>query len=83
MINNLLVNNFSIICGYNYSWLFGNHKDTFRHVSIVVGTSQKDETILILDPGPKDAGFKYVRANDLYDAIRAGKDGLWCIFMDN
>lgn len=78
-IKDLLQNNMSIICGYNYTWLFGDREDTYRHVSIIVDIDMKAEKILLLDPGPENAGYKYVFAEKLFYAIRAGKDGLWCI----
>ena len=78
-IKELLQNNISIICGYNYTWLFGDREDTFRHVSIIVDIDMETEKILLLDPGPKNAGYKYVFAEKLFYAIKAGKDGLWCI----
>ena len=78
-VRDLLHQKISIICGYNYTWLFGNREDSFRHVSIIVDTCSESEKILILDPGPKDSGYKYVSTEDLYYSIKAGKDGLWCI----
>lgn len=73
----------SVICGYNYSWLFGNRDDTYQHVSIIVDVVSSDEEICLLDPGPKDAGYKTVRLTDLYFAIRAANDGLWCIHKND
>ena len=78
-ISELLLKNVSIICGYNYSWLYGNHKDSYRHVSIIVGISLDNKTVELLDPGPKNAGYNTVRIDTLFDAIKAGHDGLWCI----
>lgn len=75
----LLHNEVSIICGYNYSWLYGSHGDTFRHVSIIVGISMDNREVELLDPGPKNAGYNTVRIDTLFDAIKAGHDGLWCI----
>lgn len=69
----------SIICGYNYTWLFGNREDSFGHVSIIVDVSENREAIELLDPGPKNAGYKSVSSSRLFAAIRARKDGLWCI----
>lgn len=77
-IQKLLKNNISIICGFNYTWLFGNKEDTFQHVSIIVDILQ-DSKVLLLDPGPRDAGYKTVKIQDLFYAIKAAKDGLWCI----
>lgn len=78
-LKELLQNDISIICGYNYTWLFGNREDTYRHVSIIVDVDVMSEKVLLLDPGPKDAGYKYVSAEKLFCAIKAGRDGLWCI----
>jgi hypothetical protein len=78
-LQELIQKQVSIICGYNYTWLFGNGEDTFRHVSIVVDVFLNEDRVLLLDPGPKDAGYKYVSADKLFYAIKAGKDGLWCI----
>lgn len=77
-IQELLKNDVSIICGYNYTWLFGNREDTFQHVSIITEVLSINE-LCILDPGPKKAGYKTVMTDDLYYAIRAANDGLWCI----
>lgn len=78
-VKELLDNNISIICGYNYTWLFGDCDDTYRHVSIIVDIILNENKVLLLDPGPKEAGYKYVSADKLFYAIKAGKDGLWCI----
>lgn len=78
-IKELISKNITIICGYNYTWLFGNQEDTYRHVSIIVDVDLDTDKILLLDPGPKDAGYKYVASDKLFYAIKAGKDGLWCI----
>lgn len=78
-IQELLENNTSIICGYNYTWLYGNREDTFQHVSIITEVLTHGNEVCLLDPGPKDAGYKTVKVEDLYYAIRAAKDGLWCI----
>ena len=75
----LLLRNVSIICGYNYTSLFGCREDFFQHVSIVVDILPDFSGILLLDPGPKDAGYKVVKSDDLFYAIKAAKDGLWCI----
>ena len=68
----------SIICGYTYERLFDIGDDVYQHVSIIVGATD-DGHVEIIDPGPKNAGKKYVSAASLFDAIRAAKDGLWCI----
>lgn len=78
-IQELLENNISIVCGYNYTWLYGNREDTFQHVSIITEVLSHGNEVCLLDPGPKAAGYKTVKAEDLYYAIRAAKDGLWCI----
>ncbi|MDE7122058.1 MAG: C39 family peptidase [Oscillospiraceae bacterium] len=78
-INELLSNDISIICGYNYTYLFGNKEDTFGHVSVIIGVSEDNNSIDILDPGPKNAGLKTVSSSDLFYAIKAKNDGLWCI----
>lgn len=77
-IRKMLKNNISIICGFNYTWLYGNKEDTFQHVSIVVDIPRENE-LLLLDPGPRDAGYKIVKSHDLFYAIKVAKDGLWCI----
>lgn len=78
-IYNLLQKGISIICGFNYTWLHGNQVDTYRHVSIIVDFNPKSEMVTLLDSGPKEAGYKEVSVDKLYQAIKAGKDGLWCI----
>lgn len=78
-IQELLENDISIVCGYNYTWLYGNREDTFQHVSIITEVISEGNEVCLLDPGPKDAGYKTVKAGDLYCAISAARDGLWCI----
>lgn len=78
-IASLLSKGISIICGYNYTWLFGNKEDCFGHVSIIVGISDNGKMVDLLDPGPKNAGYKTVPSYDLFSAIKARHDGLWCI----
>lgn len=73
----LLKSNFSIICGFNYTTLFGNSEDTYRHVSII--TDVNKGIITLLDPGPKNSGYKEVSSYKLLQAINMAKDGLWCI----
>lgn len=68
-----------IICGYNYSYLYGNKDRNFSHVSIILDISDDCKSVYILDPGPKESGFKWVDLYDLYLAIKNRKDGLWCI----
>lgn len=68
----------SIICGYTYERLFNIGDGRYQHVSIIVDATD-DGRVEIIDPGPKNAGLKYVNAASLFDAIRAAKDGLWCI----
>ena len=58
--------------------LYGNQEDTFQHVSIITEVMPNNE-LRLLDPGPRDAGYKNVNAEDLYYAIKAAHDGLWCI----
>lgn len=77
-IEELLKNNISVVCGYNYMWLYGNQEDTFQHVSIITEVMPNNE-LRLLDPGPREAGYKNVNAEDLYYAIKAAHDGLWCI----
>lgn len=79
IVRELLQKNTSIICGYNYTRLFGKGEDTFQHVSIIVELLAYDEEIRLLDPGPREAGYKTVKTVDLFYAIRAAQDGLWCI----
>lgn len=78
-IASLLGEGDSIICGYNYTWLFGKKENRFGHVSIIVSISDNLERVELLDPGPKNAGYKTVEISDLYSAIKAHNDGLWCI----
>ena len=78
-ILNQLQKGVSLVCGFNYTWLYSNREDTYRHVSIIVDCNPATETVTLLDPGPKDAGYKKVLIDKLYQAIQAGKDGLWCI----
>ncbi len=75
----LLNQHISIICGYNYTSIFGHQEDSFQNVSIIVDASLESDNVLLLDPGPKDAGYKTVNAEHLFYAIRAANDGLWCI----
>ncbi len=79
-LNELLPKETAIICGYNYSWLFGDKEDVFQHVSIIIDVNEDKNEVVLLDPGPKDYGVKSVSADKLYDAIREAHDGLWCIY---
>lgn len=78
-IHALLQKRVSIICGYNYTRLFGKHDDSFQHVSIIVDLLANGEEICLLDPGPKEPGYKTIKTVDLFYAIKAAQDGLWCI----
>lgn len=79
---NLLKESVSVICGFNYTWLYSEGEDTYRHVSIIVNFNSQTEIVTLLDPGPKNAGYKEVSAYKLYQAIKAGGDGLWCILRN-
>lgn len=76
----LLRKTVSIICGFNYTWLYSQGEDTFRHVSIITDFEPATETVTLLDPGPREPGYKSVSAYKLYQAIKAGDDGLWCVY---
>lgn len=78
-IRELLEKDITVVCGYNYTWLYGDREDSFQHVSIVTEILERGNEICLLDPGPEKAGYKVVKAEDLFYAIRAAKDGLWCI----
>ena len=66
-----------IVCGFNYSSLYSLPYANYGHVSIICDV--KSDRVILLDPGPKDAGIKSVMADNLYLAIRKRADGLWCI----
>ena len=78
-IQGLLEKDITVVCGYNYTWLYGNQEDSFQHVSIITEILERGNKVCLLDPGPKGAGYKIVKAEDLFYAIRAAQDGLWCI----
>lgn len=78
-IAQLLSEKFTVICGYNYSWLFGNRDNTFGHVSIITEITPNYDKVKIIDPGPKNPGIKWIDTYSLYCAIKAKRDGLWCI----
>lgn len=69
----------SIICGYNYSSLFGLDDRNYQHVSIVSSFDCINDKVRIVDPGPKNSGIKWVDAEKLFYAIKRANDGLWCI----
>lgn len=75
----LLKENKVIICGYNYTWLYSNCEDSYRHVSIIVDFDPIVDTVVLLDPGPREYGYKKVKLDRLYVSIKAANDGLWCI----
>ena len=75
----MLKKDITVICGYNYSWLYGHKEDSFQHVSIVTEILERGNKVSLLDPGPKAAGYNIVNTEDLYYAIREANDGLWCI----
>ena len=77
-IKNCLSNYNHLICGFNYSALFGNSDREFGHVALICEVD-KCENISILDPGPLNSGYKSVKSDDLYYAIKRISDGLWCI----
>jgi len=68
-----------IVFGFNYSSLYSLPAANYGHVSLVCDI-EKNEKVILLDPGPKEAGIKTVLADDLYIAIKNRTDGLWCIF---
>lgn len=68
-----------IACGFSYSTLFKtNVSKDIGHAAIITKVIDS-ETIEIYDPGPENAGFKAVSAEDMYHAIERKKDGLWVI----
>lgn len=67
-----------LVCGYSYGRLYNiETKYELGHVSIIKNVTQG--TIEMLDPGPLNSGYKKVKAEDLYSAIRIRGDGLWII----
>ena len=79
LIKKMLDAEISVICGYNYSSLFGDKKGDWGHVSIATNISDNFRNIELADPGPKYFGYKWVDACDLFNAIKARNDGLWCM----
>jgi predicted HAD superfamily Cof-like phosphohydrolase len=79
LINDLVNYDCMIICGFNYSSLFSNGEKKIGHASLITSVESYKNEFTILDPGPKDFGFKNVDAEKLYDAIRSMDDGLWII----
>lgn len=47
-LKEMLTKEIVIICGYNYTWLFGNKEDVFQHVSIVVDVFENKNEIILL-----------------------------------
>lgn len=68
-----------IICGYNYSALWGGSCSSFNHASVINAININEGHISLADPGPEGAGFKQVCSTDLYYAIKRGCGFLWCI----
>lgn len=67
-----------IVCGFRYTALYNGNPGDYGHVSIICDIDRKGK-ITLLDPGPKDAGYKIVDADALHYAIKMHRDGLWCI----
>lgn len=78
-INDLLLQGNHIICGYEYHSLQKEKDEYAGHVSLIINVNTHYDSVVLLDPGPKDAGCKTVDAYDLYNAISLAKDGLWTI----
>lgn len=52
-IQELLKRDISVICGYNYTWLYGNQEDSFQHVSIITDVLLLEDKICLVDPDSK------------------------------
>ncbi len=78
LIQNLIVENCHIICGYSYGALF-DQKPKLRigHTSLIV--SANGLTITIMNPGPINAGVLDVDAFKLYYSMKVRSGGLWVI----
>ena len=59
-LDNILQKGHVAICGYNHSALYGNNKDEYGHVSIVVSLNCTTHKVLLADPGPVGYGLKEV-----------------------
>jgi len=68
-----------IICGYNYSWLFSKCRGAANHVSVICSVNSEIEYITIFDPGPEDYGYKEVKIDDLWYALKIAQAGIWCV----
>lgn len=79
LVKKILSQSNSIICGFNYSYLYDYEESKIGHVSIITNVSDDMTTIELLDPGPNDFGLKCVSADKLYNAIRMKHNGLWII----
>jgi hypothetical protein len=79
-VRELLNSDNHIICGFSYGALYNEQKNIdIGHVSIIA--DMDDNQIKLLDPGPINPGLKYVKADDLYSAIKMRRDGLWLISL--
>lgn len=68
----------NLICGFSYGYLYKDKlKYEIGHVSIIESITEKN--VILIDPGPLNAGSHKVEICDLYNAIRAKNDGLWVI----
>lgn len=76
-VEKLLALGCSLICGYNYSALFGTSNDVIGHVSIIL--SLHGTTVKMLDPGPKNPGEKNVDIEKLFFSMRSKFGGIWII----
>lgn len=78
-LRNVFANSRHTIVGFDYGKLFREERNLkIGHVGIVTQVVD-EENCLLLDPGPRNPGLKKVSLEDLFDAIRSKKDGIWSI----
>ena len=68
-----------IICGYNYSWLYFKCGGSANHVSIICSINSRAGMITLCDPGHENYGYKEVKIDDLWYALKVAHAGIWCV----
>lgn len=67
-----------VVCGFSYGTLYKDEaKKRIGHVGLVEAIGRN--SVVMLDPGPLNAGEKQVEIGDLFSAIHQKNDGVWVI----
>lgn len=78
LLGDYLAKGNGIVVGYDYGLLNNGIKNQVGHASLISKVINWN-LVELYDPGPEEYGYKDVKVDDLFEAIKAKEDGVWII----